>query len=97
MHAGDVMFGAGTAWVLLAVTTELAPPAATGGFVCRHPVPGLYGQMLSLVNGGSSVSWALRLMGLDGASADDIDELVSAADPGADRRRRPAGGAVRQP
>jgi xylulokinase len=87
VHPGDVMFGAGTAWVLLAVTTDLAPPVAPGGFVCRHPVSGLYGQMLSLVNGGSAVSWALRLMGLAEVAGQEIDGLLSGSEAGADGLR----------
>jgi xylulokinase len=87
VHAGDVMFGAGTAWVLLAVTTDPAQPVTPAGFVCRHPVPGLFGQMLSLVNGGSAVGWAVRLMGLEHAGGIDLDPLMSSVPPGADGLR----------
>lgn len=79
VHAGDVMFGAGTAWVLLAITDRLSDPVAGAAFVCRHPVPGLFGQMLSLNNGGSSLAWAKRLMNLKDLSNEQFDKLIDAA------------------
>lgn len=84
---GDVMFGAGTAWVLLAVTDELPKPATDGAFVCRHPVGGLYGQILSLGNGGSAVSWALKTLGLGEPDDAKIDEILLTAPPGSDGLR----------
>ena len=60
------MVGTGTAWVLLAVNDRLAAPVIDEAFVCHHVVDGLCGQILSLVNGGSSFTWALNLTGLGG-------------------------------
>ncbi|MCG3181901.1 MAG: Xylulose kinase [Phycisphaerae bacterium] len=79
VHAGDVMFGAGTAWVLLAVTKALADPIAGAAFVCRHPAPGLYGQMLSVNNGGSSLSWARRMLRLEDLTDEQLDKLIESA------------------
>jgi len=87
VRPGDVMFGAGTAWVLLAVMDELSPPVIDSAFVCRHPVGGLYGQILSLGNGGSCVSWALETLGLGGSDDAKIDQLMSGVPPGSDGAR----------
>jgi len=84
---GDVMFGAGTAWVLLAVTDRLPKPASDTAFVCRHPVEGLYGQILSLGNGGSAISWALAAMQLGQPDNDEMDRILSSAPPGCDGLR----------
>ena len=86
-HAGDVMFGAGTAWVLLALSDRLAPPVLKTAFVCEHLVDGLYGQLLSMVNGGSVFGWAVDLLGLTGATRDDLDALMESAPAGADGLR----------
>ena len=75
---GDVSFGAGTAWVFLAATDRLAGPAIPAAFVCTHVAEGLYGQMLSLGNGGSSLTWALGLAGVDGEAVDAILETAPA-------------------
>jgi sugar (pentulose or hexulose) kinase len=96
--AGDVMFGAGTAWVLLAATDRLAAPVVPEAFVCTHVVEGLYGQMLSMVNGGSSFAWATKMLGLDGKSAGEVDALLERAPAGAEGIRfwpllAPGGGA----
>ena len=50
--------------VLLAVMDRLVPPVIDAAFVCTHPVAGLYGQILSLGNGGSAISWAIKTLGL---------------------------------
>ena len=84
VHPGDVMFGAGTAWVLLAATDRLTGPVIDSAFVCRHLLEGLYGQMLSLGNGGSSFTWALNLLGLGRLGPEEIDELLAEVPPGAD-------------
>ena len=81
---GDVNFGAGTAWVLLAATERLAGPVIPSAFACTHVVEGLYGQMLSLGNGGSSLTWALELVGMAGESGERIDAAIAAAAPGSD-------------
>ncbi len=102
IHAGDVMFGAGTAWVLLAVTAQLTEPVVDAAFVCTHVVEGLYGQMLSLVNGGSSFSWAMNVLGLSDKSAEEIDAIIETVPPGCEELRcwpllAPGGGAGLRP
>jgi xylulokinase len=87
VELGDVMIGAGTAWVLLANTDHLAPPVRDVAFVCTHVIRGLFGQMLSLVNGGSAFAWALKTLGLGGAASDDIDALMASVPAGADGLR----------
>ncbi len=82
VHSGDVMFGAGTAWVLLAVADRLAEPVAPHAFVCRHVADGLYGQILSMGNGGSSFDWAVRMTGLDGAQAAELERLMASVPAG---------------
>jgi len=84
IHLGDVMLGAGTAWVLLAATDRLMPPVIDAGFVCTHVVEGLFGQMLSMVNGGSAFAWAAALLGLADASGEELDAIMQRAPPGAD-------------
>jgi xylulokinase len=84
VHEGNVTFGAGTAWVLLAHGRQLAPPITLDAFVCPHPVPGLFGQMLSMRNGGSAIDWVLKLLGHDKASPDAVDRLVEKTSPGSD-------------
>ncbi|MHC1766080.1 MAG: FGGY-family carbohydrate kinase [Verrucomicrobiia bacterium] len=82
VNAGTVMVGTGTAWVLLAVSDERAAPVTDEAFVCGHVVEGLWGQILSLVNGGSSFAWALKLIGLGQASAAAIEALLESTEPG---------------
>ena len=84
---GDVNFGAGTAWVLLANTERLARPVVDKAFVCSHPAGGLYGQMLSLTNGGSAIEWALRLVGHERLGISAVDELVGTVPAGSDALR----------
>lgn len=84
VRPGDVMFGAGTAWVLLAVDDRLREPVIDEAFTCPHVVPDRFGQLLSMVNGGSAVAWALRLTGLDKTSDLRLDDLLQRVDPGAD-------------
>lgn len=76
VNPGDVMFGAGTAWVLLAVTDKLAGPVVDSAFECTHVVEGLYGQILSLGNGGSALSWTLKTLGLENIDSSELDDLV---------------------
>ena len=84
VRSGTVMVGTGTAWVLLAISDRLNAPATTNAFVCHHAAEGLWGQILSLVNGGSAFSWALELTGHSGASGTEIDRLLESAPPGSD-------------
>ena len=83
VRAGTVMVGTGTAWVLLAVSDRLAAPVIDEAFVCQHVVEGLCGQILSLVNGGSSFTWAQHLLGLGDKDAAAIEQLLESAPPGA--------------
>ncbi len=82
VQAGTVMIGTGTAWVLLAVTDRLPAPVIDEAFVCGHVVEGLFGQILSLVNGGSALTWALNLIGRDAADPGDLERLLTSAPPG---------------
>lgn len=84
VREGDVTFGAGTAWVLLANGARLSRPICPDAFVCPHPVSGLYGQMLSLRNGGSAIHWALDLIGQKKSSPEAVDRLLSEAPLGCD-------------
>ncbi len=87
VRVGDVMFGAGTAWVLLATTDIFAPPVIPEAFVCTHAVEGLFGQLLSMANGGSAFSWALQLLGLAEAPGEQIERMLASVAPGADGLR----------
>jgi len=96
--AGDVMFGAGTAWVLLAISDRLMRPLTDAGFVCGHVAEGLSGHIISMGNGGSAVSWAKGLLGLGGAGGAEIDEMLAEVGPGSEGVRfwpflAPTGGA----
>jgi len=98
VRPGDAMFGAGTAWVLLAAVERLMPPVIPSAFVCTHVIERLHGQMLSLVNGGSSFAWAASLLGLQRRSAQELDEMLRRVPPGAEGLRfwpflTPGGGA----
>ena len=84
VHDGDVCLGTGTAWVLVANTGRLADPITKGTFVCPHPVEGLFGQMLSMTNGGSSVDWAMGLIADGSPSGKSIDKALAASAPGSD-------------
>ena len=82
VRPGTVMVGTGTAWVLLAVNDRLTAPVIEEAFVCGHVVEGLYGQILSLVNGGSSFTWALKVLGLAGMHAGEIEALLESSPAG---------------
>jgi xylulokinase len=84
VHAGEVMFGAGTAWVLLAATDQLTKPVIDDAFVCTHPVEGLHGQLVSMVNGGSALTWARQLLGLEKLAEAEIEKLIATTHPGSD-------------
>ncbi|MCL2624640.1 MAG: FGGY family carbohydrate kinase [Planctomycetaceae bacterium] len=84
VHSGDVMFGAGTAWVLLAVSDRLVATATDDAFLCTHLVPHLYGQIVSLSNGGSSFQWAVNLLGLQSLIPDEIDRMILDVPAGCD-------------
>jgi len=81
---GDVCLGTGTAWALVANTGRLAEPVTRGTFTCQHPVPGLFGQMLAMTNGGSALDWVLNLLGRPGLSRRQVDEALEAVAPGSE-------------
>jgi xylulokinase len=95
-RAGITMLGAGTAWVLLAVSDQRRDLVVENAFVCHHVLDGerrtqneqarrkseLWGQIVSLVNGGSSLTWTLELMGLGKSSAAKIETLLNNAPAG---------------
>lgn len=81
---GDVSLGTGTAWAMVATTARLAEPVTQGAFVCPHPVEGLFGQMLSMVNGGSSIDWAMSLVGGGRSGPRSVDDALDAVPPGSD-------------
>ena len=87
VDVGDVMFGTGTAWVLLANTDRLAPPVEGLAFVCTHVVDGLFGQMLSMVNGGSAFAWAVETLGLTDRSGVELDAMMAEIPAGCDGLR----------
>lgn len=87
VESGDVCLGTGTAWVILANTPALAPPVTEGAFVCPHPVEGIFGQMLSMVNGGSSLDWAMNLVGRGEPGSRSVDEALEAVPVGSDGLR----------
>jgi sugar (pentulose or hexulose) kinase len=73
--------------VLLAICDKLAEPVTPGAYVCRHVVDGLYGQMLSMTNGGSAIQWVFALLGCGKPRVCDVDALASAAPAGSDGLR----------
>lgn len=79
---GEVLVGTGTAWVLLATTGQLMPPIAPRTFVCPHPCQGLYGQLLSMSNGGSALQWALDITGQTGLRGEELDNQLQSVPPG---------------
>ena len=84
VKAGKVMVGTGTAWVLLAVGDRAPRPVTNDTLVCHHLVKGLWGQILSMVNGGSAVTWALELTGSAGKTGRELDLLLESCLPGSD-------------
>jgi sugar (pentulose or hexulose) kinase len=87
VRAGDTMLGAGTAWVLLALSESLDPPVGGIALVGRHPAPGVFGQMLSMVNGGACITWALKTLNLGSLGVGEIDALIAGAPAGSDGLR----------
>ncbi len=84
IRVGDVMFGAGTAWVLLAAADRLMRPVGPVAWVCDHIVPKRWGQLVSLVVGGSVFKWALDMTRTTGESGDEIDDLLESVSPGSE-------------
>ena len=56
VNEGDMLLSAGTTWVLLGITKK---PMFTKSYIAagRHPVPGLYGALASLITSGASLQW----------------------------------------
>lgn len=79
-----VMVGTGTAWVLLVVSDRALPPLNEEAFACHHLEDGLFGQILSLRNGGAALKWALELMGMGEATPEQIESLLAGAPVGCD-------------
>jgi xylulokinase len=82
VRPGKVMVGTGTAWVLLATAKTLPEPVSDSSLISHHVVDDLFGQIVSLVNGGSTFQWALQLLGLSAADGAEIDRLILSAPPG---------------
>lgn len=84
IRPGDVSLGTGSAWVLVVNSPRRERPVARGAFVCTHPIAGLFGQLISMVNGGSALAWAMRLLGQSVFSIGDVDAALAQVAPGAD-------------
>lgn len=83
VREGDVALGTGTAWAMIAVGGRLGRPATPLAIVCPHPVRGRFGQLLSMVNGGSAVEWVARVIGRTLATS-ELDRLIESAAAGCD-------------
>jgi len=53
----DRLIATGTAWAVVAVTDSPLANGVSGASISRHVVPGLWGALLSLDSGGSSLEW----------------------------------------
>jgi len=53
----DRLIATGTAWAVVAVMETPFANSASGASISRHVVPGLWGALLSLDSGGSSLEW----------------------------------------
>jgi sugar (pentulose or hexulose) kinase len=55
-NLGDMLVSTGTTWVVMGISGK---PIFSNTFIapCQHPVPGLYGNMVSLAGAGSSFQW----------------------------------------
>ena len=82
VEPGRVVFGSGTAWVLLATTPRLARPVAPKAFVCRHPAPRLFGQMIPLGTGGCMIDWIVKLLMQNKANPSMVDAVIEDVPPG---------------
>ncbi len=83
VREGDVSLGTGTAWAMIAHSGRLAHPVTRQAIVCQHPVRGLFGQMLSMVNGGSTIEWIVRVTGRQ-LSRSEMDAAMETVPPGSD-------------
>lgn len=80
---GEILFGSGTAWVVLACTESPADPTGGAAFLARHVLPDRWGLILSMVNGGSSLRWVSELI----AQGDDLDATLQSVSLGCDGLR----------
>lgn len=87
IHVGDVMIGAGTAWVLLAAADRLMRPVGPLAWVCDHIIPQRWGQLVSLVVGGSVFKWARDMTGTTGKPDGELDNLLESVAPGSEGLR----------
>jgi xylulokinase len=87
VRSGDTMLGAGTAWALLALAAVPRPPVSAVAIAGRHPVPGVHGQMVTMVNGGACLAWILALVNRGAADVAEVDALMQKAPPGSDGLR----------
>jgi xylulokinase len=83
VREGDVSLGTGTAWAMIVHSSRLAHPVTRQAIVCQHPVRGLFGQMLSMVNGGSTIEWIARVTGRT-PSCSEVDAAMESVPPGSD-------------
>jgi xylulokinase len=83
VREGDLSLGTGTAWAMIAHSSRLARPVTRQAIVCQHPVRGLFGQMLSMVNGGSTIEWIARVTGR-ALSCSEVDASMESVPPGSD-------------
>jgi len=82
VRSGTALIGTGTAWVLLAVSDSTMKPINDSAFVCHHVMDGLWGQIISLPNGGSALAQALELAGLGLQDSVELDRLLESVSPG---------------
>jgi xylulokinase len=82
VRSGTALIGTGTAWVLLAVSDSPMKPVSDSAFVCHHVVDGLWGQIISMPNGGSALAEALDLAGLGLQDSAELDRLLKSVPPG---------------
>ena len=83
IREGDVSLGTGTAWAMIALAGQLPRPVTPLAIVCPYLIPGLFGQMLSMVNGGSAVEWVARIIGRT-PSPTELDGLMESVPAGCD-------------
>lgn len=81
-QTGDVNFGSGTAWVLLATTDHLDCLPDADAFACDHAIDGKYGQLFSLGNVGAVFECAVHATNMAGRSPQEIDSAMLTAAAG---------------
>ena len=84
VNADEVVSGSGTAWVLLANASNASDPTGGMAFVSLHVLPGLWGHLLSMVNGGSALKWAMKLARKDSMNDASLEALLIDTPPGCD-------------